>query len=333
MARPTSVSAVYIKELILKFPDHGDRTLATLAYLKRPKLFKNKEEAYGKIKYYRGHAGDSNRKHLKDKSTIKPINTPTENKWELPLSSTKAKVTWNLPTSLKKVAVISDIHFPYQDNDALKAVLDDCLKEDVDAFYINGDMLDFYSLSFHEKDPSVMDVAMSLEMGQNFFKLLKTRFPKAQVYYVPGNHEIRLERYLRVKAPELLDMKEFHLDILLKVAEIGVHYIPHSSKCYMGNLLVEHGDKMKGAGGVDPARTLFMRFKRDTLCGHFHRTKDHLAKIYDGTTIMTHSTGCLCELEPGYMELNEHNHGYALVHIKNGKHKVENKKIFNGKIY
>jgi len=333
MARPTSVSAVYIKELILKFPDHGDRTLATLAYLKRPKLFKNKVEAYGKIKYYRGHAGDSNRKHLKDKSTIKPINAPTENKWELPLSSTKAKVTWNLPTSLKKVAVLSDIHFPYQDNDALKAVLDDCLKEEVDAFYTNGDMLDFYSLSFHEKDPSVMDVAMSLEMGQNFFKLLKTRFPKAQVYYVPGNHEIRLERYLRVKAPELLDMKEFHLDILLKVAEIGVHYIPHSSKCYMGNLLVEHGDKMKGAGGVDPARTLFMRFKRDTLCGHFHRTKDHLAKIYDGTTIMTHSTGCLCELEPGYMELNEHNHGYALVHINNGKHKVENKKIFNGKIY
>ena len=330
--KPTKAN-LYIKELMDQFPDHGDKTLAKAAYKKNPKMFTSVDQAYSLVRYIRGHSGSKLRELMGDKSRVKPINKPTVHRWDLPESQSEKRQTWTLPTSINKVAVLSDIHFPYQDNEALIAVLDDCLKEDVDAFFINGDMLDFYSLSFHEKDPTKMDVPLALEMGQNFFKMLKDRFPRAQVYFIPGNHEIRLQRYLRVKAPELLDMKEFNLDILLKVAEIGVHYIPHGSKCYFGKLLVEHGDKMKGAGGVDPARTLFMRFKRDTLCGHFHRTKDHLAKIYDGTTIMTHSTGCLCELEPGYMELNEHNHGYALVHMKNGVHTVENKKIFNGKIY
>lgn len=324
---------MYLRELIAQFPDHGDTTLAKLAYKKRPKLFRSYEACYNRVRYIRGHLGNFHRSKIKDKSLMVELNTPTEHSWDLPESQSKKRETWTLPTSITKVALLSDIHFPYQDNDALTAVLDDCVKEDVDAFFINGDMLDFYALSFHEKDPEIMDIPLALEMGQNFFKMLKEKFPRAQVYFIPGNHEVRLERYLRVKAPELLGLKEFKLDMLLKVAEIGVHYIPHGSKCYFGKLLVEHGDKMKGAGGVDPARTLFMRFKRDVICGHFHRTKDHLAKIYDGSTIMTHATGCLCELEPGYMELNEHNHGYAIVNMKNGVHNVVNKKIFNGKIY
>ena len=326
-------STEYIKELIVKYPDHGDRTIAALAFKKEPKLFNSYEHCRGIVKRLRGHSGERNRVNITDKTFLKPINIDNQNSWGLPNAKNTVKPTWHLPTSLIKIAVLSDIHFPFQDNPALEAVLEDCKKEKVDAFFINGDMLDFFSLSFHEKDPREVDLALELEMGQNFFKMLKTKFPKAQVYYIPGNHEYRLERYLRIKAPELLGMKEFKLDILLTVAEIGVHYIPHASKCYMGDLLIEHGDKLKGAGGVDPARTLYLRFKRDALCGHFHRTKDHMAKIYDGSTIMTYSTGCLCELEPGYMEQNEHNHGYALVHIKNGKHRVENKKIFNGKIY
>lgn len=333
MALKPSKSHMYLRELIAQFPDHGDTTLAKLAYKKRPKLFRSYEACYNRVRYIRGHLGNFHRSKIKDKSLMVELNTPTEHSWDLPESQSKKRETWTLPTSITKVALLSDIHFPYQDNDALTAVLDDCVKEDVDAFFINGDMLDFYALSFHEKDPEIMDIPLALEMGQNFFKMLKEKFPRAQVYFIPGNHEVRLERYLRVKAPELLGLKEFKLDMLLKVAEIGVHYIPHGSKCYFGKLLVEHGDKMKGAGGVDPARTLFMRFKRDVICGHFHRTKDHLAKIYDGSTIMTHATGCLCELEPGYMELNEHNHGYAIVNMKNGVHNVVNKKIFNGKIY
>ena len=196
-------------------------------------------------------------------------------------------------------------------------------------------MLDFYQLSFHEKDPRKTSIKTELEMGREFFKMLRRDFPECAIYFIQGNHENRMERYLRVKAPELLDVEEFRLDILLRMAEYGVVEVPYASKCYFGKLLVEHGDKMRGAGGVNPARTLSLNFKRPTLCGHFHRTSSSNSVVYDDDNIMCWSTGCLCELEPSYMPLNNHNHGAAIVEVDHstGRFKVENFIIINGKVY
>jgi len=229
--------------------------------------------------------------------------------------------------------LLSDLHFPYNHNEAITTALNYGKDQNIDAIFINGDMLDFYQLSFHEKDPRVTDIGEELESGRNFLSSLRKNFPKANIYYIPGNHEARLERYLRVKAPELLDVAEFRLDVLLRVAEYGVEYIEHSTKCYFGKLLVEHGDKLKGAGGVNPARTLYLKFKRHAICGHFHRTTEATEKVYDGDVYVTYSTGCLCELEPRYMEVNNHNHGFALVEMDGDNFTVHNKKIFNGKVY
>ena len=136
-----------------------------------------------------------------------------------------------------------------------------------------------------------------------------------------------------MKSPELLDVSEFRIDVLLKVAEYGVEYIEHGTKCFFGKLLVEHGDKMKGSGGVNPARTLYLKMKRHAICGHFHRTTEATEKVYDGDVHVTYSTGCLCELEPRYMEVNNHNHGFALVEMDSDKFKVRNLKIVNGIVY
>jgi len=170
-------------------------------------------------------------------------------------------------------------------------------------------------------------------MGRLFFQTLRKNFPKANIYYIPGNHEARMERYLRVKAPELLDIAEFRIDVLLKVAEYGIEYIPHGTKCYFGKLLVEHGDKMKGSGGVNPARTLYMRLKRHAICNHFHRTTEATEKVYDGDVYVTYSVGCLCELEPRYMEVNNHNHGFAEVNMTGENFRVKNLKIVNNQVF
>lgn len=322
----------YIKELVSKFPDHGDLTLARKAFNDDPKLFKSIEDTRTLVRYYRGHVGIRARKELKDKSNVKPL-TDNKNPYALPEPSTEHRAVWRLPKAQKKVLIISDLHFPYQDNQAITGALDYGKKEKVDTIFINGDMLDFYQLSFHEKDPRLTSIPDELEMGREFFKTLRNNFPKTQIYYIPGNHEYRLQRYLRIKAPELLDCQEFKLDALLKVAELGIHYLEHGTKCYMGKLLVEHGDKMKGSGGVNPARTLFLRLKRHAICGHFHRTTENVSKTYDGDSIVTYSTGCLCELEPRYLEVNEHNHGFAIVEIDGSEFRVSNKKIVKGKVF
>lgn len=326
------IATKYLRDLCKEFKDTPTLTLAKKAFKEQPKLFTSIENARTRIKRIRGLSGIKEYNSTKDKSLYKE-KTYNYNPFDLPETKTEKRETWKLPTSIKKVLLLSDIHFPYQDNEALTTALNYGKEENVDAIFLNGDMLDFYQLSFHEKDPRVTSIAEELEMGRLFFQTLRKHFPNANIYYIPGNHEHRMKRYLRVKAPELLGVPEFRIDVLLKVAEYGILFIEHGTKCYFGKLLVEHGDKMKGSGGVNPARTLYLKMKRHAICGHFHRTTEATEKVYDGDVYVTYSTGCLCELEPRYMEVNNHNHGFAIVEMNNDNFKVRNLKIVNGIVY
>jgi hypothetical protein len=55
----------------------------------------------------------------------------------------------------------------------------------------------------------------------------------------------------------------------------------------------------------------------------------------DGHVISVRSMGCLCGLNPHYMPINKHNHGFAFceLDIKTGEYFFENLKIIKGKIY
>jgi len=317
------------RELVKKYPTHPKLTLAKILYKDNPKVYNSVEHARGCINKIRGLVNGT---RISDKSLFQEP-TFNYNPFNLPQSKSEPREIWRLPKSIKKVLLLSDIHFPYHDEKALTTALKYGQKEGVDAIFINGDLMDFYQLSFHEKDPRVTNIADELESTKQFFDGLKKNFPKALIYYITGNHEARLERYLRVKAPELLDIAEFRIDVLLKLGEKGIHYLEHGTKCYFGKLLVEHGDKMKGSGGVNPARSLFAKLKRHAICGHFHRTSEATEKVYDGDVVVTYSTGCLCELEPRYMEVNNHNHGFAIVDMDGENFAVSNKKIVNGKVY
>ena len=57
------------------------------------------------------------------------------------------------------------------------------------------------------------------------------------------------------------------------------------------------------------------------------RKKDGFKKF-----IHSYSTGCLTQLSPKYYPFAQHNWGAALVHIENGKTKVDNFVIKDGKI-
>lgn len=317
------------RELVKKFPNSPKLTLAKKLYKDNPKVFTSIEYARNVVNRIKGLSGS---KRNKDTTLFKEPDF-NYNPFDLPESMSEERPKWFLPKSIKKVLLLSDIHFPYQDNEALTTALKYGQKEEVDAIFINGDLMDFYQLSFHEKDPRVTSISDELEATRKFFDGLNKAFPNTLIYYIPGNHEARLERYLRVKAPELLDVQEFRIDVLLKLGEKGILYLEHGTKCYFGKLLVEHGDKMKGSGGVNPARSLFAKLKRHAICGHFHRTSEATEKVYDGDVVVTYSTGCLCELEPRYMEVNNHNHGFALVEMDGENFKVRNLKIVNGKVY
>ena len=330
MSQKASIQGIYIKELCAKYPNIPNLTLAKKAYKDEPKLFSTVEHARSLIRFERGASGSINKDKRRDKSNFKPLG------WQgqLPESLTEEAKEWKLPKAISRVLVLSDIHIPFHDSSAIQAALEYGKSKDVQAIFLNGDTLDFYQLSFHEKDPRKCSIADELEIGREFLKYLRDNF-SCPIYFIKGNHEIRLERYLRLKAPELLDISDFELKILLRFGENNITEIPYGSKVYFGKLLVEHGDKMKGSGGVNPARTLLLKFKRPTLCGHFHRESEATQRVYDGKILKAWSSGCLCELEPGYMPVNEWGHGATHVEVdhKTGEFIVDNFSIINGKAY
>jgi predicted phosphodiesterase len=334
--RPALPTTEIIKEYLSKFPNAPSKTLSTKIYKENLKYFTSSDKVYDSVRYYRGQAGVSKRKALSQKTYLQPLKIHVMTNYEtMPPSLTEKRGTFTFPTACKKLGVIGDIHLPYHDEDAVETACDKMEAENIDSLLINGDLLDFYQLSFHEKDPRKVHFKEEIEAGRQFLAYLRSRFPGIPIYYIPGNHENRFERYLRLKASELLDVDEFRLDVLLRVAESRVEYIPFRTKLVFGDFLIEHGDKIPGAGGVVPARTAIMRLKTNCIINHFHKTSQSSQRVYgagDSVSIRGYSLGCLCELAPDYMEINEWNHGFAIMTKLDNMVSVSNYKIENNTV-
>lgn len=325
--RPISIRGKIILDYLERFPITPTRSLSSKIYNENKETFNSSELVRSLMLYYRGKHGKKSKKELANK---KFLNVKVKSH-VMPESHTKKIEVWKLPKANKKVLLLSDIHIPYHDVDAIKLALKHGKKQGIDTIYLNGDILDFFMLSFHEKNPKNRpSLRNEIDMAREFFAYLRQEFPNVTIYFKPGNHEYRLERYLYIKAPELLDCEEFKLEILLGLAEFRIIYISKRIKTYIGDLLVEHGDRMKGNGGVNPARSLYLRYKRNVIAGHFHRKSEHVEKIYDGRLVTAFSTGCLCELEPEYFEVNNHCLGAAIIELNGDNFKVNNYLIENG---
>ena len=320
-----------ILDYLEKFPNAPSRTLAKKIYNENSAFFTDFENVYFRVRYYRGQSGSKNRDKLKNNKFQKELKVKVMiQKLQLPESHTKVRNSFTFPTGCKKLGVFGDVHIPYHDNTALEVMFKKFEEEKVDSIFINGDLLDFYQLSFHEKDPREVHFKGEIEAGKEFLEYIRSRFPDIPIYYITGNHENRFERYLRIKASELLDIDECRLDVILHVAEYKIEYLPFRSKVVFGDYTIEHGDKIPGAGGVVPARTLLMRLKSNSIVNHFHKSSESSQRIYgvgEPTNIRAYSLGCMCDLAPEYMEINEWNHGFCIMSKIKDKVSVSNYKI------
>lgn len=332
--RATKKNTEIVFEYLEKFPEAPSKTLARKIYAENAAFFTNFEQAYLRVRYYRGQVGKRQRDMMNNNVNnkfIKELKTKVmQNKLTLPESHTKTRSQFTFPSGCMRLGVFGDVHIPFHDNTALETMFTKFEEEKVDSIFINGDLLDFYQLSFHEKDPRVVHFKDEIEAGKEFLAYIRDRFPDIPIYYITGNHENRFERYLRIKASELLDMDEFRLDVILQVAAYRVEFIPFRSKVVFGDYTIEHGDKIPGAGGVVPARTLLMRLKSNSIVNHFHKSSESSQRVYgvgEPTTIKAYSLGCMCDLAPEYMEINEWNHGFAILKRIKDKVSVTNYKI------
>lgn len=105
------------------------------------------------------------------------------------------------------VVIASDIHIPFQDKAAVKAFLGYVKEKQPEVIVLNGDVVDFFMLSRFTKGEgrNPMD---EIAMCQALLGTLRNTCPNSEIFYVIGNHSMRLEKYVLNKAPELASLIE-----------------------------------------------------------------------------------------------------------------------------
>lgn len=323
-----------IAKAVKDFPQAPKRTLARVLHAEDPLLFPSVNGARNIIQAMMGSKGKDSIT-ARDKSLFRPKGVSGADPWEdlMPESWSEPIDPFILPKSIRSLLVLSDIHVPFHDIDALKIAIRYGIAAKPDAVLLNGDTLDFYALSDHEKDPRKVKWSAELDAGRAVLRMIRKAFPDVPIYFKAGNHEYRMERHLMKYAPVLIGMQEFEMPTLLRMAEVGVEYIANKRMVYAGELTIGHGDEWKGGGGVNPARWTSLRARENALIGHFHRASEHIERTVRGKTRGYWSTGCLCELQPAYLTQNDWCHGFAMVHLEtDGSFEVQNLKVINGKV-
>ena len=236
--------------------------------------------------------------------------------------------------------IISDAHWPFHDlrrdasghfYGAYLTALQELKTAGVQTLILNGDMLDCYQLSSHEKIELKRSWKWELDVGKKMLEHLRKFFGDGvRIIYREGNHEERFQRYLARKASEL--QGTIDIESMLGIRDNGIEWVCNRAKMTIGKLWVDHGHEWYGGGGVMPARSFRMKALDNILVGHVHRTsQDQIRRPLDGSFIAGWSVGCLCDLNPHYAPRNGWNHGFATVQLEgDGTFAVNNRTIING---
>jgi predicted phosphodiesterase len=277
---------------------------------------------------------------VKERAKIKPSSSGLKTEFNLDeidnfgiaISIGREYTSQQLPSELKKIGILSDIHFPYHNLEALRVAISYLREQEIDCLYLNGDIFDFYSISRHEKDPDMRDFPREVEMSKEFVQKLRNLFPTIPIYFKLGNHENRYAKSLRVNAEEFAQLHELQFDVFFGFDKLDYRMVDDWQGMEMGDLLVLHGHELYGGGGVNPSQNLFNKTICNTLMGHVHRTSNTTKKTGFKKFIHTYTTGCLTCLSPKYMPFSQHNNGFALVEIENGISSVKNLVIKDGRL-
>jgi hypothetical protein len=189
-----------IREYLKRFPNHGDLTIAKKIYAENSLLFKSVESVRSTI---RGVKGKINYTYA-DKSMHKPKTYDT-NPYRLPESDEQIREPYHLPKANNNMLVLSDLHIPYHSISSITAAITYGLNNNVNTIILLGDVMDFHGVSRFQKDPRKRSIKYEFDTCKEFLRVLRATFPKCQIYWVAGNHDIRYEHWLMAKAPEVFN--------------------------------------------------------------------------------------------------------------------------------
>lgn len=227
----------------------------------------------------------------------------------------RAKNVIDLETKIKNGLVIigSDIHIPFQDNNAVESFIRYCKEKKPEAIVLNGDVLDMFMLSKFTKGEG-RNPLEEITMCRELLASVRTACPNAEIYYVIGNHENRLEKYVLTKAPELASLIEDVFSII-KTDDFKIRGC--ASLTINDNFVCKHGTLLGNKSGLSAIKEMENAYMSGAT-GHTHRLCKYIARK-SGRKFVWIETGCLCDLNPEYCVNPNWQAGFAELKFKDGK--------------
>lgn len=314
-----------VEQYCKDWPHIGTRTLTSKLLYDHPLVFSTFDSTRTLVRIYRDELKSGKGVH-KDRITRR-----SDSPIFIPESHSEQEEDFILP--IGKWGILTDIHFPYHNEQALDVSLNYLLKNGFRKIVLNGDTLDMYQASRFLKNPNRPTILEEFEIGRMFLESLSKHFD--EIVYKIGNHDERWENYLIIKAPELFNDDEYHLSGRLRFGEYHVKQVNSKQLVRAGKLCILHGHELPlFSGGVNPARSIFLKGYESLAVGHFHRTSSHTERTLLDSIIATHSIGSLCQLKPKYAPFNNWNNGFATHEFdSSGEYDFSNLRIVKGKIY
>jgi len=309
--------------------------LARIMYADNKLSFRDVEACRSSLRIIEGKSGKANLKWLQNKEFVMKENRSL-NPYNLPESYEEQREPYILPVHCNNILLISDLHIPYHNIDAITIALDYGKAQKVNTIFINGDLIDMHQVSKFEHDPKKRSIKQEFDATKEFLVQLRKAFPKAEIFWLKGNHCVRWEKFLLTKVREIWDDDYFFLEERLQLNQVKVKILDDKILVKAGKLSITHGHHIfKGAfTPVNPSRGAFLRAKQSVIVGHLHRPSHHPETDLDGKIISCWSTGCLCELRADYSPLVGNTmHGFAHIQIEaDGDYTVKNYSIIKGKL-
>lgn len=231
----------------------------------------------------------------------------------------------------RRIGIISDVHVPSHDKQATEAALIFLKSKDIDTLIINGDFMDFYQISRHDKSAlRAITFGDELEEGRIILKQIREYFGKqVNIIYQEGNHE---ERYARFLPQQLAGQKVRGSTVAeqMELQALNITWVGDRRGIDVGKLRVFHGHEINAAG-VNAPRAMLAKSLDNVLVGHLHREQQLIKPRLNGEFVGAWVTGALCDRRPHYAPVNEWTSGFAFVECEpNGIFSVSLHRIIEG---
>jgi predicted phosphodiesterase len=239
------------------------------------------------------------------------------------------------PVKSRRVVILSDLHFPFEDPEAIGQAYDVIESVRPDTIILAGDVVDCYAESRFLKDPAIVE-SVTAEGVRRVRTMMDDLSAVPQKIWIGGNHEARWKKCLHEHHQDsrshpivlsllaLIKADQEGLDLgnslesfkaIYGTEQYGFAYYPEGQRLYLakGNLVITHGKYLSRHAGYTAKRT-FEWLGKSCIVGHSHRQGTYRIS-QDGREHGAWENGCLCLLNPEYDDTPNWQQGLSVVKI------------------